>query len=133
MKKNRILGLVLFLLGALVILSPRYILPVCEFTKSGHQLSSCSYMARAEMTLGFLIASVSVAAFISKSAEALRWLMFIAFFISVAVLALPHILGYCASPQMPCNYGTVPMLRLLGGLILIISIIGFFSARERKA
>jgi hypothetical protein len=34
---------------------------------------------------------------------------------------------------MPCNYGTVPMLRLLGGIMLIFSAAGFFLAREKKA
>lgn len=89
-------------------------------------------MARAEITLGFILAALSVGLFISRGIHALRWLMFSAFLISIAVLLLPDILGYCASPQMPCNYGTVPMLRLLGALILILSLAGFFSAREKK-
>jgi hypothetical protein len=131
--KNRFFGAALFALAVLAILTPRYILPVCQYTRESHQISSCSYLEKAEMAAGFIALGIAVGAFFSKTADALRWLMFSASFAAVSILALPQATGYCASPRMPCNYGTVPMLRLLGGIMLIFSAAGFFLAREKKA
>lgn len=84
------------------------------------------------MFIGFLLISLSIAIFFSISREALKWLMFIAFFDGLSVILLPTALGYCANPNMPCHYGTVPLLRLLGIVIIIISILGFAISIKRE-
>lgn len=128
--RSKLFGGVTFFLGILVALTPRFILPVCEYY--GKAKMACSYTGRSEMVLGWLIVAISVAAILSRSAESLKWLMFSAFSVGVAELVLPSFLGYCHSPQMPCNYGTVPMLRLLGGLLLVSTAVGFFVARKAE-
>ena len=131
MKKNGVFGFIFSLIGFLIILTPRYILPVCEYTRESHALSSCSYMGKAEMLFGFVMVGIALGSFFSKTNEALKWLMPPALFTAISVIALPTVTGYCASPHMPCNYGTVPMLRLLGGIAVIVSILGFFLSRDK--
>ncbi len=130
--KNRGFGAAFFFLGLLVLLAPRYILPVCEYSIPGHGVSTCSYMGRAEWIIGFIAMGLAIGVFFSKSADALRWLSFGFVFVSAAVLGAPAVIGYCASPRMPCHYGTVPLLRLLGGIMLLASMAGLFAAREKK-
>lgn len=116
-----------FVLGALVSLTPRYILPVCEFY--GKQRMACSYTGEAELFVGLIMVSISLAAFLSKVKETLKWLMFVAFFAGLSVILIPEVLGYCPSPNMPCHYGTVPLLRLLGGLSVLGSLAGLVMSR----
>lgn len=128
--KNKIFGILFSVLGILVAITPRYILPVCELT--GKQKMACSYTGAAEIFIGAILISVSIGIFFSNSKEAFKWLMFVAFFDGLSVILLPSALGYCANPNMPCHYGTVPMLRLWGTAIIIISIFGFtISIRAR--
>lgn len=110
--------------------SPRYILPVCEFT--GKERMHCTYTANAELFAGLIILSLAVGVLLSSSPEALRWLMFSALISGASVIVIPEVLGYCPSPQMPCRYGAVPMLRTLGLLTVITAIAGLISSRKRK-
>ncbi len=124
--KHRVFGIVLFILAVLVLLTPRYILPVCEFT--GKQRMACSYMGFAEMFVGLIALSTAMGVFVSKTAEALGLLMLVSGVSGVSVIFMPRVLGYCKNPDMPCNYGTVPMLGLLGGLLILVSIAGIITS-----
>ena len=124
-------GLILFLVGLMVVLVPRFILPVCEY--QGYDPMTCSHTAIAEMFLGAMVMAAAVGLFFSKSGESLRWLSFTALVAGVSVLWMPEAIGYCHSSRMPCNYGTVPVLRLLGVLIILMSLAGFLlSLRKDK-
>lgn len=129
--RHKILGSLFFFLGILIALTPRYILPVCEFY--GKPKMACSHTGSSELFLGLIIISISIGTFFSKSAETLRWLMFVAFFSGFSVILVPEVIGYCLNPRMPCNYGTIPMLRLLGLSTLITSLVGFFISRRGEA
>jgi hypothetical protein len=94
---------------------------------------NCGYMGRAEILIGVIVISIAVGIFFSKGTEALRWLMLVGLVTGVTVISVPQVLGYCPSSQMPCHYGTVPMLRLLGGLLAITSIISAFITRRSAA
>jgi len=129
--RHRVFGSLLFIIGILVLLTPKYILPVCEYT--GRQRMACSYTGWAEMFMGGIIMAAGFASFFSRTSDALKWLMFLSLTLAVSVIFIPSALGYCHSPQMPCNYGSVPMLRLLGIFLAIISASGFvISARRLK-
>lgn len=127
--KNKAVGSIVFAIGLLVSLTPRFILPVCEW--SGKQSGmNCGYMGRTEIFLGAIIISVAVGTFFSRGTESLRWLMLVALVTAATVLAVPQVLGYCPSAQMPCHYGTVPMIRLLGVLLIITAIVGMLLSRQ---
>ncbi len=123
-------GTILFLLGLLIVVTPRYIFPVCEY--QGYNPMRCSHTGIAEMFTGFIVMASSAGMFFSRSSEALRWLSFTIFASGLAVLWIPEAIGYCRSSSMPCNYGTVPVLRLISGLIILLSLAGFFLSLKRE-
>ncbi len=113
----------LFLTGLLVSLTPRYILPTCEY--QGFSRMACTYTGTAEMFIGAIVMIASVGIILSQSRETLRWSGLTTLAAGVSVIFVPEAIGYCHNSQHPCNYGTVPMLRLLGGLIIFLSLAGF--------
>lgn len=128
MSRSRIYAIAFAVLGLLFILLPRFILPVCEYL--GKPEMNCSHTAHYEMTLGALVIICSgLLAFMN--APLVKWLIPAIFLLAgVAAIAIPEIIGYCHNPDMPCNYGTVPGLRLLGGALSITAIVSFFSLRK---
>lgn len=130
--RTKILGAILFLSGALVLFIPRFILPVCEF--QGFAPMTCSHTGTAEMFMGGVMATASLGIFFSKATEAARWPALSALAAGLSVLLIPDAIGYCHSTRMPCNYGTVPALRLVGGVITLASLSAFLLSlkKERK-
>lgn len=127
---NRVLGIILFLAGIGVAVTPRYILPVCEY--HGYKEMACSFTGKAEIFVGIISMAASAGIFFSRTTDAFRWLAVTTLVSGISVIAIPHILGYCHSGAMPCNYGTVPLLRLIGGSIILASLIGLFSTFRVK-
>lgn len=128
--RNKAFGVSVFLLGLGVILTPMHLMPVCEY--EGRARMICSYTGWSEMITGAVILCVSFGVFLSKSAETFRWLMFTTVALGAAVAATPGIIGFCPSPFMPCNFGAVPVLRLLGVVVSAAALAGF-ALSFRKA
>lgn len=129
---NRIFAVLFFLTGLMVLLVPRFILPVCEY--QGYSPMACSHTAVAEMFMGVIVMAAAIGLFFSSGSDGLRWLSFTTLASGVSVIWIPQAIGYCHSGQMPCNYATIPVLRLLGALTVLISLAGFllsFRAKER--
>lgn len=124
-------GIPFFVIGLMLVLVPRYILPVCEYR--GYNPMSCSHTAIAEMFLGFMVMVTSAGMSFSRGSESLRWLSLPILAAGVSVLWIPEAIGYCHSSQMPCNYATLPVLRLLGVLTVLLSLGSFLlSFRGEK-
>ncbi len=122
MTLNKIFGIILFLSGLLVLLTPRYILPTCEY--QGLSRMACTYTGTAEMFVGAIVIVAAVGMILSRIREILRWSGLTVLTAGVSVILLPDAIGYCHNSQHPCNYGTIPLLRLLGGLIILLSLTG---------
>jgi hypothetical protein len=120
---NRKFGIAFLLIGLMLVLVPRYILPVCEY--QGYNPMSCSNTAVAEMFIGFVVMAAAAGLFFSRGAGSLRWLSLAILASGISVLWIPEAIGYCRSDRMPCNYATVPVLRLLGVLLILSSLAGF--------
>lgn len=130
---NRKFGIAFFLMGLMLALVPRYILPVCEY--QGYNPMSCSNTAVAEMFAGSLVMTASIALLFLRGTGSLRWLSLAILVSGISVLWIPEAIGYCRSDRMPCNYATVPVLRLLGVLLILSSLAGFLLSfkEERKS
>lgn len=128
---NRKFGVILFLTGLLVVLTPRYILPVCEY--QGYKEMACSHTGKSEMFMGFIVMAASIGTFFSKTPDTLRWSAFTTLASGISVIVIPEAIGYCHSSGMPCNYGTIPVLRLIGGLIILTSLTAFLFSLKRKS
>jgi len=123
-------GVTLFLIGLMVVLIPRYILPVCEY--HGYARMACSYAALSEMFMGAIVMVSSLGIFFSKSVEAVRWLALVTIATGISVFLMPEAIGYCHSSSMPCNYGTIPVLRLASVLIILVSLGDLLSSFKRS-
>ena len=123
-------GVILFLMGLVVVLVPRYILPVCGY--QGYSPMACTHTAIAEMFMGFIVMAASAGMAFSKGNEALRWLSLTVLAAGISVIGMPEAIGYCHSSRMPCNYGTIPVLRLLGVLIILLALAGSLLSLKRE-
>ncbi len=99
------------------------VFPLCS-DKDSH-----TYMA----VIG-ICAVVIAAAFlsiISSEMETPRMLSVITAIGGILIILYPSFLiGVCNNPMMACTYGDLPVWRLCGGAILLLSIIIFFAARK---
>jgi hypothetical protein len=92
---------------------------------------ACSDTALSEMFMGLIVMVSSLGIFFSKSVETLRWLALTLIASGTSMLLIPEVIGYCHSSSMPCNYGTIPVLRLTGVLVTLVSFGGFLSSLKR--
>jgi len=131
--RNRVFGAILFSLGLLVFATPRFILPVCEY--HGFKTMNCSYTGISEMFMGGIIMASAAGIIFSTSGETLRWSAVTTLVAGVSVITLPGAIGYCHSSSMPCNYGTIPMLRLAGSAVILASLAGLVVSfgKHRRA
>jgi len=106
--------------GVLLLLVPRYILPSCEYEGYAHM--NCSDTARAEYIVGIALMVVGASAFFTKSSK----LQFLEAVIATVLCGvsywLPDKIGYCQNPRMPCNYGTVPGVRFIAVVGILVMI-----------
>ena len=91
----------------------------------------CYYSFMAELGLSAIALSASIAAFFSKGLEAPRMLSIPVFVCGVFAIAFPSFLiGVCASPEMACHYGDLPVWNLSGGLMVLLSLAVFLISKE---
>lgn len=124
---------VLLLLGILIALTPIIIFPVCEL--QGFDRMSCSYMGLFEAVTGLLIIILGVLLLVKGRTItfATRLVGLLLFISGLLVVMIPEFTGYCHSSRMPCNYGTVPSLRLEGIVLSLLSLSWIiFSFRKEQ-
>lgn len=139
--KNRIVSSVLFIfIGALLILFPLYILPVCPLPDAqtipattmagdGHMHSTpgkimkCFWTARAEIGIGSLVIAIGALVLFSRSLFIRMGLSMALACTAVLAAAIPTILiGVCGNEMMRCNMGAKPALILLAIVLVIVAI-----------
>jgi hypothetical protein len=119
--------------GILLILVPRFILPVCEY--EGYPAMHCSDTARAEYVVGALLLAVGIGAFLLKSTTTSMISAAVSIILYVIAFKLPDIYGYCHSSRMPCNYGAVPGIRFvasISGIIMVVAVISLVRSTRKK-
>ena len=141
MRLNVLLASALLVLGVLIVLTPWYILPVCEVygaylkTATGSEIPmKCGWTARAEIGTGVGIVSIgAVLLAFGKRKETLRALGVVGATLGVLTVLFPtYLIGVCASAEHPCNMGTRPGLVLLGVLTIVVSLTMVLTAKEAQ-
>ncbi len=135
MGKIKILSTIKFCLGILLAITSYYIFPVCDFygkmikTEGGGYVPMvCTYTAKTELILGILISLLSLFLFFSSQKESQMYLSFTLLVLFFFSLFIPtYLIGVCKGPTMPCRVGTLPVLLLLGGVGILLSILILFS------
>ncbi len=116
--------------GALLAIVPRFVLPPCGWGGGMH----CASTARAEIGIGVLLVAVGAVALSARRSR----LVIATAAASIALLAaawvLPDVIGYCASPRMPCHYGMVPAIRLIATIagVALIAAAAPLAGRARQ-
>jgi hypothetical protein len=155
-RSNRqiLLAGILIVLGALIIVTPWYIFPICEVEGiTSHPESSmsmgaasdtsagtgagtimkCGYTARAEAAVGALVILAGLTLLALPGRDARRALGVNVIGLGVVTVLIPTILiGVCSAANAPCRIGTLPALILLGVLTAIAGIFLVFSRDEPK-
>ncbi len=130
---KHLIPLTAFISGMLLILVPRFILPVCEY--EGFPAMHCSDTARAEYVAGALLMAVGFGSFLLRSATSKIIGAVASIILYVCAYLLPDKYGYCHSSRMPCNYGAVPGIRFtatVGGIIMVVAIISLMRRTWKK-
>lgn len=124
--KDMAVTAIFFFLGLLAVITPRYILPVCEF--KGFPPMYCSEAAfyEAWAGAGIMLVSVLIPFIQARPSRVLFSLFMLA--AGIIVMFIPQMTGFCRSPSMPCNYGSIPALRLIGGGSVIAALVFLFSS-----
>ncbi len=126
---RKLIGITTMAGALLLFLTPRYILPACEY--EGFPRMHCSDTAQAEMILAGVLFVVGVAAFLITSTAATIGAGVVALALSVVAYLLPDKFGYCMSSRMPCNYGMVPAVRFIAVVVGLIMAVGVVTAARR--
>ena len=119
--------------GILLILVPRFILPVCEY--EGYPAMHCSDTARAEYVVGALLVVTGVVALLLISTRSSIIGAAASIILYIVAFLLPDKYGYCHSSRMPCNYGAVPGIRFIAsisGIIMVVTIIRLVLSTRKK-
>jgi hypothetical protein len=118
--------------GILLILVPRFILPVCEY----EDILRCTARAQpAEYVVGALLLVAGMGAFLLKSTRTSIIGAVVSIILYSIAFLIPDKYGYCHSSRMPCNYGTVPGIRfiaIIGGIIMVVAIISVVRSTRKK-
>jgi len=130
---KKLIGLTALIGGFLLLVTPRYILPACEY--EGFNRMHCSDTARAEFVTGAILMAVGALTLALKGKKTTLAGAGIALPLFVAAYILPDKFGYCMSSRMPCNYGMVPGIRfiaVIGALIVLGAFIGSVRQLRKK-
>ena len=136
---GKTLGTALIILGLLLILTPRYIFPVCGqgWHKSPAPMSwakhGCDRTLTAESLLGIFTLAAALIPFFSASKKTLKTVSLLTIVIGALVILFPAgITGLCKVLTMPCRVGTFPALVILGMLFGVTGGLGLLLARKEK-
>lgn len=136
-KTAMIAGIGTMALGALVAITPRFILPVCEYHGIIMQLPNgktdhmhCYYTALASYVIGALIILIGLNLLLAKTRETLRSLSLILGGAAAITFLVPRIFPVCQNPDHLCNHGTKPMITVLGITIMIMAVWVAYASRK---
>ncbi|MCX6689666.1 MAG: DUF4418 family protein [Methanoregula sp.] len=143
--RSLLLAGALVILGALIVITPWYIFPVCEAKGvSSHSMSpmasvagsdqstgmstgalmKCGYTARAEAAVGALVIIAGLALIALPNRISRKAVGIAGIGLGVVTALIPTILiGVCNAADAPCRIGTLPALIILGILTIVVGIL----------
>lgn len=129
--KHKLISVIIMFIGILVAIGPHFIFPVCKVTSD--MVMRCHYTAEMSIGLGLALIGLGILNFISQSIEFSKGLYCALSIFGALIIATPTVLiGVCDSPMMHCHTTTRPVLILLGIIVIILSVIGYFFLRSTR-
>ncbi len=135
-----VFAVVIFLSGIMVMIIPRFILPVCTYkgffvtTASGANIPmKCHYAMISEVLLGTILVLTGLIFFFVSSRQSIMALSGLVGWISILIIMVPvYFPGVCGNMKMPCYNGTRPGLMFAGVFIFLASAVSFFTALRNE-
>ena len=128
MKNKVIISSVYVVLGALIILAPTVIFPVC----AAEMKMRCTYTGQAAIGLGGLLILLGlISPFFDEKVRAGISIAII----GVGTLTITYpvkLIGVCGNSMMTCDAATRPLLIVLGILTILVSVINVLDLLKSK-
>ena len=123
MKKNIIIGAVVFVMGLLIALGPQFLFKTCPPHEEGG-FPHCHWSAQAELGMGILIAALGLCMAVFADPRTRLGLAIGTFLAGFVSLFIPHVLiGGCAKAEMACHRVAFPALTVESVVLLVFSIV----------
>ena len=133
----RTLGLSIAVLGLLVALTPKWLLPICEYQSLGivpgdyHPTMRCFWFGQAEILLGMCVIVAGLILIIRPARDTQFSVGALLLPLSAAIymVSLNSVIGsVCGHQNSSCQVGTKPAERLAAGILLILGIAALLSS-----
>lgn len=122
MKRDKVFGLIYIILGLLMALAPTVIAPTCGPMENG-MFMKCHWMGRSAMGIGVVIAILGAAYTYVCSSKAKSALAFASLLLGLYTIAVEaFLIGGCKNPMMVCRAHTMPVLYVLAGIVIVLSV-----------
>lgn len=136
MKKTKIAGGILILLGALLMLIPTLLFPGCEGlierADGGASMPMrCHWTGLAEVGIGILILCAGLLSLAAKTGGAGVFAMATACGV-VGVLLPIKLIGVCAMPTMACRSAMAPAIYVSCALVIVTGLVGALLAGQKS-
>ena len=130
MNKNKIFGILFIIFGVLIFLTPGTLAPVCPAMLDG-KFMKCHWMGQAIKGIGGVMTVLGLIYTAIKSKKQMFFTLAISnVIVGIYAILLPaKLIGGCMKPEMACRAKTMPMIYILVGLYIVISIVAIFLNR----
>lgn len=113
--------------GALLALTPRWLLPVCadkvKTAAGGLTPMRCAWSANVLIALGVVAVVLAVVGLLTRSGTALGMnALALTCIFALAILVPTKLIGVCGAPTHPCRAATLPAVLAVAGLGLLVSV-----------
>ena len=126
--KEKVLDIVQLLIGIALVLTPKFIAPVCPYDHgSGNPPMKCFHMGNAVFTLGSALVFILIVNILIKNDAVKLGLQ-----VGIGILSLCAIyiskwgIGGCMHHDMSCQARTIPTVLLLGGIMVVLAGVSIF-------
>jgi hypothetical protein len=126
----RIFAVIFLIAGILIAVGPWTIFPVCEY---GATSMKCHYTAEAEIVVGVMIALLGLLLAFVKSTETQIVIGVGEAGLGIfAVLISTTLIGMCPATTMECHLLAEPTLKILGAVVVILSLVLVYVAWKKR-
>ena len=131
MSRKKILGYISAIIGLLLVLAPKFIMPVCPPMEDG-MFMKCHWMGNMTMGIGAVILVLAIIFIIVKDSKISLGLAISNIAIGVLEILNTHVLiGGCMKADMACRAKTIPFCTLLAGILVLVNI--YYCMKERHS
>ncbi len=133
----RIIGITIIILGVFLLVTPRYIFPVCGVGRYAPEPGTpigkhgCHDTLKAETALGIALLPLGLVPVMWPRRKVLMGVSIATLLTALLVILFPTVItGICKMPTMPCRLGTQPALVIEGILLGLAGVAGLLAARK---